>query len=97
MDANSVRGSVNAVPYGIDFAADLGDDTVRRLADSMIHQRHFPRPAAQYAEAVKAVLAAGQIPPQSLAMSTRYPEAELLDFLRRLDRHLDELRPWPEP
>ena len=96
MDADSARGYVNAVLYGVQFDDDLGDESVWRLADSLIHQRHFPNPPELYAEAVKAVLRAGRIPPQSL-VGQRHAEPELLGFLERLDRHLDERRPWPRP
>lgn len=98
MDANSVHGYVDAVLYGTIFVPDLGDDgVIRRIADSMINQRHFPHPATHYAAAIKAVLAAGRLPRQALDMNKRHSEEELLDFLRRLDRHLDGLRPWPQP
>jgi hypothetical protein len=97
MDDEPVRGYVNAVLYGVQFVRDLDDDLVRRMADSMINQRHFPNPPSGYAAAIRAVLADGRIPAQGLAMSGPHPEGELLDFLRRLDRHLDELRPWPRP
>jgi hypothetical protein len=97
MDANLVRGHVNAVLYGLIFVRDLDEDAVRRLADSLLNQRHFPDPPGPYAEAVKAVLRDGRVPPQSLAMVDSRSEQEILDFLTRLDRHLDELRPWPRP
>ncbi|BCB89293.1 hypothetical protein [Phytohabitans suffuscus] len=98
MDASSVPGYVGMVLYGIDFVPDLSDDdAIRWRADSMINQRHFADSPAVYAAAIKAVLAAGRLPRRTLDMSTRYSEKELLDFLRRLDRHLDGLRPWPRP
>jgi hypothetical protein len=34
MDADSARGHLNAVLYGVDFHPDLGDDTIRRPADA---------------------------------------------------------------
>lgn len=97
MDANEYRGYVNAVLYGIDFVRELDEDAVRWLADSMIDQRHYPNPPAAYAGAIKAALAAGRLPAQTLGASKRYSERELLEFLARLDRHLDERRPWPRP
>lgn len=97
MDAQSARGYLNAILYGVDFHPDLGDDTIRRLADSLINQRHFPNPPQPYAEAIKVVVRAGEVPPDHLWMSQRYSERELFGFLERLDRHLDELRPWPRP
>jgi hypothetical protein len=98
VDENSVSGYVNMVLYGIDFVPDLADDDfIRWHADSMIDQRTYVGSVADYSAAIKAVLATGRLPRLTLEMNTRHSEEELLDFLRRLDRHLDGLRPWPGP
>jgi hypothetical protein len=98
MDPNMARGLVNQILYGIDRVPDLTDETmVVRCADSLINQRHFLQPVGEYAEAINFALREGGLSPDTVEMSRRYSAAELLDFLARLARHLDERRPWPRP
>jgi hypothetical protein len=98
MDPNVARGLVNQILYGIDRVPDLTDETmVVRCADSLINQRHFLQPVGEYAEAIDYTLREGGLSRDTLEMSRRYSAAELLDFLTRLARHLDERRPWPRP
>jgi hypothetical protein len=98
MDPNLVRGLTNQLLYGIDRVPDLGDDaTVERLADALINRRTFKQPVEGYFEALSEVLAAGRLPADSLGLTRRFTEPEILAFLDRLHRKLDAMRPWPRP
>ena len=94
MDANTVRGLVNQVLYGIDRVPDLGDDAaVTACAEALIAQRVYRHPVDEYAEAIALTLRAGHLHEQTVGMSDRFSEAELLDFLARLAKVLDQRRP----
>lgn len=98
MDPNMVRGLTNKLLYGIDRVPDLGDATmIDRLADAIINRRNLKDGVEAYHEAVGEVLRAGQLPPGSKDFVQRFSEPELLDFLGRLQRRLDALKPWPRP
>jgi hypothetical protein len=98
MDANTARGLINQILYGIDRVPDLtADDAVSACADSLINQRHFRHPVEEYAEAISHALHEGGVPAQAVESSRRYSAPDLLDFLTRLARRLDERRPWPDP
>jgi hypothetical protein len=98
MDPNLVRGLTNKLLYDIDRVPDLADAAmVDRLADAIINRRNLKDGVEAYAAAVGAVLSAGQLPPGSIDFTRRFSEAEILDFLGRLHRKLDSMRPWPRP
>ena len=97
MDPNQVRGVMNQLLYPIDGAADLSDATVARLVDNMIEGKLFSAPVADFAAAIEQTLRAGALPSSAAGISRRYTEPELLDFVRRVARHLDERKPWPPP
>jgi hypothetical protein len=98
VDSNLIRGLVNAVLYYVDRVPDLSDDDVAaRWVDSMINRRHFPGSVEEYAEAIDRTVHDGRLPTDATELSRRYSEPELLAFLARLARHLDERRPWPPP
>jgi hypothetical protein len=93
MDANTTRGLVNQILFDIDLVADLHDaEVLDRYADSLVHQRHFAHPVEQYAEAIDSTLREGRLPAQTMAATSRHTEADLLDFLARLARRLDDHR-----
>jgi hypothetical protein len=97
MDPDLARGVMNQLFYPIDGAPDLGDATAVRLVDNMIEGRLFSATVAEFAAAVDRTLRDGALHPQTAEVSRRYSEAELLEFLRRVARQLDERRPWPPP
>jgi hypothetical protein len=97
MDQDRARGVMNQLFYPIDGAPDLSDATAARLVDNMIEGRLFSAPVADFAEAIDQTLQAGALHPQTAEVSRRYSEPELLEFLRRVARQLDERRPWPPP
>ncbi|MCW2640537.1 MAG: hypothetical protein JWP76_2843 [Dactylosporangium sp.] len=98
MDLNTLRGLSNEVLYGIDRVPDLTDEAVvAACVDSLINRRHFLHPVEEYAESINLILREGRLSTQALEMSRRYSETELLEFLARLARQLDERRPWPLP
>ncbi len=98
MDENTVRGLMNQLLYGVDQVRDLtAAAAVEHCAERVIGQRYFRQPAERYKQALEATLNRGSLPTQSRELSRRFSEAELLEYLARLDRRLDELRPWPRP
>jgi hypothetical protein len=88
MDANTVRGLVNQILYGIDRIPQLDDTMVARCADSIIQHRNFAHPAAEYQQAIDAVLRDGHLSQQALALAAPHSESALLDFLGRLAQRL---------
>lgn len=97
MDPEDVRGVMNQLLYPIDGAPDLSDATVARQVDNLVDGRLFSTPVADFAEAIDETLRAGALHPQTAEMSRRFSEPELLDFLRRVARQLEDRRPWPPP
>jgi hypothetical protein len=95
MDPNLARGVMNQLFYPIDGAPDLSDATAARLVDNMIEGRLFAATAAEFAAAIDQTLRDGALHPQTAEVSRRYSAGELLDFVRRVARQLDERRPWP--
>jgi hypothetical protein len=91
MDPNMVRGTVNMILYTIDGVADLTDQTAAtRYAEDIVNQRGFHGPPSQFAGAIDAVLRDGHLSEQTLQMSQRHTEAELIEFLRRIRRELPD-------
>jgi len=97
MDQNHVRGVMNQLLYPLDGAPDLSEATAARLVDNMIEGRLFSAPVEDFAEAIDQTRQAGALHPQTAELSRRYTEPELLEFLGRVARHLDDRRPWPPP
>jgi hypothetical protein len=97
VDQNHARGVLNELLYPIDGAPDLSDATATRLVDNLIDGRLYATPVADFAAAIDRTLRAGALHPQTAAMSRRYAEPDLLEFLARVARELDERRPWPPP
>jgi hypothetical protein len=98
MDSTTVRALITEILYGIDRSRDLRDEeTLARFADFMINRRYFPGSVEEYAEAINHAVRDGRLPGDTAELSRRFSETELLDFLARLARHLDERRPWPAP
>jgi hypothetical protein len=98
MSARTVLGLITDIVYSTDKVRDLSSqEMVARCADSMINRRYFSGTAQEYATAIDATLRDGHIPEHALGMSQHHSAAELLDFLARLAKQLDERRPWPRP
>lgn len=85
MDANEVRGTLNAVLYGVVFSPELTDDDAGRVAASLARDDRRDR----YREAIAVALRAGHLPPETLEVSRPHPEAALLDLLSRVAARLD--------
>ncbi|MFD0520763.1 hypothetical protein [Paractinoplanes durhamensis] len=88
---------MNQLLYPIDGAPDLSDATAARLVDNMIDGQVYSTVVADFAAAIDQVLRDGALHPQTAAISGRYSEAELLEFLRRVAQRLAERKPWPPP
>jgi hypothetical protein len=97
MDDYEVTGLMTLFLYGIDKAPDLGASTVDFAADDLLNQVHYAQPPQQYFDAFAAVLRTGRVPEHSMQFVNRWTEGEVLDFLARLYRKLDDARPWPAP
>jgi alkanesulfonate monooxygenase SsuD/methylene tetrahydromethanopterin reductase-like flavin-dependent oxidoreductase (luciferase family) len=97
VDPNQARGVMNQLLYPIDGAPDLTDATAERLVDNVIGGRLFAASVTDFAEAIDQTLRAGALHPQTADLSRRFSEPELLEFLRRVARHLDDRRPRPTP
>lgn len=97
MDPDETRGVMNQLLHPIDGAPDLSDATAARMVTNLIDGRLFRPPVAEFAAAIGQVLGAGALHPQTAAMSRRYTEAELLDYLGRVAHQLEERKPWPPP
>lgn len=97
MDPDVARGVMNQLFYPIDGAPDLSDATAARVADNLIEGRLFAAPVTDFAAAIDQTRRAGELHPQTAGISSRYSEAELLEFAGRVARQLDERRPWPPP
>jgi hypothetical protein len=97
VDQDHARGVLNQLFYPIDGAGDLSDATAARLAGNLIDGRLFSASVADFAAAIDQTLRLGVLHPQTAGMSRRYAEPELLEFLGRVARTLDERRPWPPP
>jgi hypothetical protein len=88
---------MNQFVYPLDGAPDLSDATAARMVDNMVDGKLFSAPVADFAAAIEQTLRAGALPAGTAGISRRYTEPELLDFVRRVARHLDERKPWPPP
>jgi hypothetical protein len=86
------RGLVNAVLYGIDLSAPVGDAEVSRRAGELIQQQMFTDPVEDYYAAASAALASGE----QIGFEAG-EQAAARDFLTRLVDELDARRPWPVP
>ena len=93
MTVDDVRGVMNQLLYPIDGAPDLGDATAARLARQLIDGRLFSATAADAAAAIDRTLRTGGLHPQTVSLSRRYSEPELLGFLHRLAAHLATREP----
>ncbi|MFB9233958.1 hypothetical protein ACFFWC_00155 [Plantactinospora siamensis] len=91
------RGYLDMLLYTLDSAPDLSDASAAMMADGLIDGRYFAGRVEEFADAIRVALRHGELPPDSVDLSRRYGAAEMLDFLARVGRRLDELRPWPEP
>ncbi|ASW53812.1 hypothetical protein [Plantactinospora sp. KBS50] len=91
------RGYVDMLLHALGGAPDLSDSSAAVLAAGLVDGRFFAGTVDEFAGAVGAAVRHGRLAPDSVALSRRHREAELLDFLARLSRRLDGLRPWPGP
>jgi hypothetical protein len=91
LDANEVRGTLNAVLYGVIFVRELTDDEAQRVAASLAGDDRRER----FREAIATALRDGHLPEQTLEFSRPHTEPELLSFLTRVLAHLDTPPPQP--
>jgi hypothetical protein len=85
VDANEVRGTLNAVLYGVMFVRELTDDQADRLGAVLARDERRDR----FREAMAAALREGRLPPETLESSSPHTEPALLDFLSRVAARLD--------
>lgn len=85
MDADEVRGTMNAVLYGLIFTRELTDEEAERLGTSLARDDRRER----FREAITTVLRDGRLPEQALELRHPHTEAELLAFLTRVNTHLE--------
>jgi hypothetical protein len=85
VDANEVRGTLNAVLYGLIFTRELTDEEAERLAASLARDDRRER----FGEAIATVLRDGHLPEQALELRHPHTEAELLAFLARVGALLE--------
>jgi hypothetical protein len=99
MDSDQAFGLINQICYRLQFVPDLSDDVVlRRAADDLINRISFIQPVEEFYDAIVFTVREGRLSSTALEIAgARHSEAEILDFLARLARHLDERRPWPPP
>jgi hypothetical protein len=76
------------------FEPVLGESVVVKTADAILHTRMLRDPPDRVAAAIDEGLA-GTVRLTELAPGGR-DEADFRDFLARLRRRLEDLRPWPE-
>ncbi len=94
MDPNDVRGTMNMILYGIDWAPDLSDASASQLIDAMIDGPIFSSPVDELAEALRLTVAAGALHPEAVESSQKYTESEIFDFVGRVSDELERRRPW---
>jgi hypothetical protein len=92
LDPNQVRGTLNTVLYGVTFVRELTDDEVERLATVVAADDRRER----FREAIATVLRDGHLPEQTLELGGPHTEADLLNFLSRVNARLDNAPP-PAP
>lgn len=90
------RGGINQLLYGLNFAREITDDMVGRVADSVVLYRGFSGGPEAYCRAINTALASGE----DLRLPNQLPQFgrdQIEAFLRAVVNRLDEMRPWPEP
>ena len=98
MDSNEAFGLINQLCYRLQAVPDLSNaEVVQRAADDLINQISFLQPVEQFYPAIALTVRTRQLSPMAKMIADRHDEAEIIGFLTRLMRHLDELRPWPRP
>jgi hypothetical protein len=77
---------------------DLSDsDLVEWTATDIIKELRFNASAEAVYRMLTDSVAAGRLPASALYVAQNQTEGAILDFMDRLARRLDELRPWPQP
>jgi len=99
MDELTADGLISEVLYPFEGGFDFRDpEEPDRFAQSMIDRRYFPAGVENYAEAISRTVRAGRLPAYSREVgAARYSEQDRFEFLRKVDRRLEELKPWPRP
>ncbi len=92
---DKTRGVINQLLYPIDGAPNLGEEAVDMLVNYIIDGRLFIAGVEDFAAAIDDVIKIGALHPEAVEMSDRFSERELLEFLNRVIRKLEERRPWP--
>ncbi|WP_162958394.1 hypothetical protein [Nocardia yunnanensis] len=87
------RGVVNAVLYKVQFADALGDDEVRRISGSLVHQPLWDLTVEdEYRALVEGLDSGEDLDP---VVQANFSEADKRSFLTRIVGELDDMRPWP--
>ena len=99
MDELTVDGLISEVLYPFEGGFDFRDpEEPDRFAQSMIDRRYFSAGVESYAEAISRTVRDGRLPTYSREVgAARYSEQDRFEFLQKVDRRLEELRPWPRP
>jgi hypothetical protein len=89
------RGPVNQILYGIIYTPILDDKAVDEMAKAMVEHRYFVEGPQRYAEAIPEALKYTE--PLADAFETPHSEEQFRDFLARVAKRLESLKPWPKP
>lgn len=85
----------NGILYSVQFAAELDDGTVDRVARSVIENPSAYLSTEQMYEGIAGALASDATLTE-LIPGHRHSEQEYRDFLGKVLRRLDAMRPWPK-
>jgi hypothetical protein len=90
------RVPINEILFGLKFAQEITDETIRWNADNAVHYTVLDLGPEAYYQAISEALASGERL-DSLGQLPQFDQAQIASFLRALAIQLDALRPWPEP
>lgn len=88
------RGLVNAILYTVQFDRDLDDETIGRVAHTLIEQPLLGLTPPQEYDALVEALRSGE--PLTGDISQPHAETAVGGFLAGVANRMDALRPWPE-
>jgi len=89
------RGVVNQILYGVMDTPTLDDKVVDEMAEAMVEHRYFIEGPALYVEAIAEALKYSG--PLTDTFETPHSEETYRDFLARLAKKLESLKPWAKP
>lgn len=97
MDQSQTRGVMNELLYPIDGAPDLSDAVASRLVKNVLEGRLYSSTPEEFAAAIKQTLGDGKLDPQTVRISHKYDESDLLAFLDRVGEKLFKYLRHTEP